>query len=133
MLRIAIFLFLGLVQSCATPATNAPVTAKPKAPTPVISPSSNDLELVMVDVGQGDGMFLRTPDGKTIVVDAGFKGRGRALVSELQSRGVSRIDLLILSHPHADHIGGAIHLSRMDRKTTIGQIVQCPSRSRAGR
>jgi competence protein ComEC len=64
----------------------------------------------MVDVGQGDGMFLRTPDGHTMVVDAGFKGRGRALVSELQSRGINKIDLLVLSHPHADHIGGAIHL-----------------------
>jgi competence protein ComEC len=45
-----------------------------------------------------------------MVVDAGFKGRGRALVSELRAEGIKDIDLLVLSHPHADHIGGAIHL-----------------------
>lgn len=105
---LLIFATFWALQSCATP--GPPRASDPvKAPTPVQVSTAPVLELVMVDVGQGDGMFMRTPDGRIMVVDTGFKGRGRALVSELRSRGIRKIDILVLSHPHADHIGGAIH------------------------
>jgi len=55
------------------------------------------------DVGQGDAALLRTPEGATVVIDTGHNGE---IVPLLRSEGVSRIDLLILSHPHADHVGG---------------------------
>ena len=73
---------------------------------------SGRLTLHFLDVGQGDGAAVRTPNGRWIVVDAGPRigsadaGR-RVLVPFLRRRGVRRIDLLVVSHAHADHLGGA--------------------------
>ena len=58
----------------------------------------------IIDVGQGDAILLRSPEGKSVLIDA---GTGRAdMVAELQGRGVTQIDLAVSTHPHADHIGG---------------------------
>lgn len=59
-----------------------------------------------MDVGQGDGAIIRTAGGKTIVMDAGDRDASAAMLRELQRFGVERIDLLVASHPHLDHIGG---------------------------
>lgn len=56
-----------------------------------------------LDVGQGDGILIRG-GGKTVLIDAGIK---RARVAEqLAALDVTRLDLVITSHPHADHMGG---------------------------
>ncbi|MEX2116678.1 MAG: DNA internalization-related competence protein ComEC/Rec2 [Bacteroidota bacterium] len=67
--------------------------------------------LVMLDVGQGDALLLRFANGSYVLVDAGPKAFGydagkRVLVPFLKRHGVSRLDAVILSHPHSDHIGG---------------------------
>ncbi len=69
------------------------------------------LELHMIDVGQGDALALRTPRGRWILVDAGRSWpRGDAarttVLPYLRARG-GEIAALALSHPHADHVGGA--------------------------
>ena len=107
--KLKLFLLLLFVWSLQACATTAPSVEERQEHVVEARATSSTLEFVMVDVGQGDGMFLHTSDKHTMVVDAGFKGRGRALVSELSARGIRTIDLLVLSHPHADHIGGAIH------------------------
>ncbi len=76
---------------------------------------SGQLEVIMLDVGQGDAIIIHTPNGKTIVIDTGarFGGKdmGRDVISPfLTQRNWSRIDLLVLTHPHNDHIGGAQYL-----------------------
>ena len=58
------------------------------------------------DVGQGDAFFFRFPDGTHMLVDAGTRKSGRALVEKLRRLGVRRIDILVATHPHEDHIGG---------------------------
>lgn len=63
------------------------------------------LEVAMVDVGQGDGMVIRGPSGHVIVLDTGKNGD--PIVDYLRANGITRVDLLVLTHPHADHIGGA--------------------------
>jgi beta-lactamase superfamily II metal-dependent hydrolase len=60
------------------------------------------LELRFLDVGQGDAIFMRS-GGKVALVDA---GRSDAIVARLDALGVDTIDLLIVSHNHADHLGG---------------------------
>jgi len=62
------------------------------------------LELHFVDVGQGDAVLIRTPAGHTVVYDGG-QARDTALLY-LEHVGVERVDLLIASHAHVDHIGG---------------------------
>ena len=73
------------------------------------------LELLMIDVGQGDAIALRTPRGRWVLVDAGpeAQGSGRAapaphpVVRTLRARGAEALEMLILSHPDLDHFGGA--------------------------
>lgn len=72
-----------------------------------LDPSRPALELVMVDVGQGDGMFIVSPQRKTIVIDTGTSKGGKAMVEAMRDEGLDTVDLMVLTHPHADHIGGA--------------------------
>lgn len=74
------------------------------------------VELHMIDVGQGDAVALRTPRGRWIIVDAGRAWRGgdagRAIVIPYVRRYGGPVAAFILSHPHADHAGGAATLVR---------------------
>ena len=71
--------------------------------------------LVVLDVGQGDALFFQTPAGKNYLVDTGTwspgwnSGRGVLLPFFKQER-IERIHGLFLTHPHADHVGGAPEL-----------------------
>lgn len=60
-----------------------------------------------IDVGQGDAALITLPGGENILIDAGTRKNGAALCSYLNEAGVDSIDVMILSHPHEDHIGGA--------------------------
>jgi competence protein ComEC len=78
---------------------------------PVLDPGPGQLELHMLDVGQGDALALRTPRGRWVLVDAGRTWTGgdagrRAVVPYVRRRG-GEVALFVLSHPDADHVGGA--------------------------
>lgn len=61
-----------------------------------------------IDVGQGAGTLVIGPDGKTLLFDGGtiHGDAGDTLVEYINQLGLSKIDVLIASHPHADHING---------------------------
>jgi len=61
------------------------------------------VEITFLDVGQADAVLIRSPEGKTALIDA---GRGGEIVARLRDHGVDTIDLAVASHAHADHIGG---------------------------
>ncbi len=61
------------------------------------------LELIFLSVGQGDGVVIRSPEGRVVLVDA---GPASGIVRVLREREIDSIDLAISTHPHADHIGG---------------------------
>ena len=54
----------------------------------------------------GDSMILVSPEGKVMVLDAGHPDAGRYVTAALDAMGITRIDYLVASHPHIDHIGG---------------------------
>jgi competence protein ComEC len=65
------------------------------------------LEVVCLDVGQGDAVFLKTPDGYTVLVDGGAEGMGRSrILPYLRQNNVKRLNLAIGTHGHDDHLGG---------------------------
>ena len=64
----------------------------------------HEWSLVACDVGQGDGLVLATGEGGAVVVDVGPDRSG--LPECLRRLGIQRVDLLVLTHSHVDHIGG---------------------------
>jgi competence protein ComEC len=72
------------------------------------------LRVTALNVGKGAAHVISFPDGRHMVVDCGSSIRGdagRRIISPfLRSRGVRRLDALVLTHPHEDHFGGAAAL-----------------------
>lgn len=75
-----------------------PVTAKTEEPKP--------MEVHFLDVGQGDATLI-TCDGHAMLIDAGDDTKGTAIQNYLKKQKIKSLDYLILTHPDADHIGGA--------------------------
>nr|MBA2627256.1 MBL fold metallo-hydrolase [Gemmatimonadales bacterium] len=74
--------------------------------------AASGLTLHFLDVGQGDAAVLRTPAGHWVLIDAGpVLGRDdagrRVVLPFLQRHGVTRLAAVVISHAHADHVGGA--------------------------
>jgi competence protein ComEC len=79
---------------------------------------AGQLEMTVIDVGQGDSILVVFPDGKRMLMDGGgipaFGGRGRSqldigedvVAPYLWDRSMSRVDIVALSHAHEDHVGG---------------------------
>jgi competence protein ComEC len=73
------------------------------------------MEMTTIDVGQGDSILLITPQGRAMLVDAGglpqwmhsdFDIGEQVVSSYLWNRGIDRLDTVVITHPHADHLGG---------------------------
>lgn len=67
-----------------------------------------DLKVHFIDVGQGDSTLIQTPAGANILIDGGIKSAGQKVVSFLKEKDVGKLDMVVATHPHADHIGGLI-------------------------
>lgn len=67
---------------------------------------TNKLRVHFIDVDQGDSTFIQFPNGKTSLIDAGTRKAGDKVVNYLNDLGIKKIDYLIGTHPHEDHIGG---------------------------
>ena len=66
---------------------------------------SGNLTIRMLNVGQGDAILIQTAE-QTVLIDTSDLDEQEKLRNELKKAGVKKIDKLILTHPHADHIGG---------------------------
>ena len=94
--------------------------------------SAGKLELSVLDVGQGDSLFVVSPHGKTMLIDGGgafggFEGQNNrgidpgeeAVSAYLWSRGFQSIDVVALTHAHQDHVGG---LAAVLENFRVGQL-----------
>jgi competence protein ComEC len=69
------------------------------------------LEITFLDVGEGEATCIRMPSGETALVDGGPKSRWldrgeKTVLPFLRRKGIRRLESLIITHPHQDHIGG---------------------------
>jgi competence protein ComEC len=80
---------------------------------------SGSLNVYFFDVGQGDSAFIVFRNS-TILVDAGETDQGEVVVRNIRSLGISRIDLIVATHPHSDHIGG---MEKVLDAFQVGQVV----------
>ena len=97
------------------------------------------LELSVLDVGQGESLFLASPEGRTLLLDAGgLPTWGSATPPRLDigedvvapflwHRGIRRLDVLVLSHLHQDHAGGAPAILHAFRPAELWLPPQKPS------
>ncbi|HBH17819.1 MAG TPA: DNA internalization-related competence protein ComEC/Rec2 [Cyanobacteria bacterium UBA9579] len=75
---------------------------------------SRDLKMLFFDVGEADAILIQTPDKHNILVDTadggrkGYNAANTAIVPYLREKGISKLDILVLTHPDRDHIGGTI-------------------------
>lgn len=102
------------------------------------SHAAGDLTVTFIDVGQGDSMLIESPSGRKVLIDGGGRQEnssstaitkedptGRSIVVPfLRKKGINELDLLILTHPHDDHVGGlpyVLEKIKVDRVLDSGQ------------
>ena len=73
------------------------------------TPSGGELQVHVLDVGpvEGDSILIISPTGKSVLIDAGDRGKGKVVLDALKRYKVEKLDYFIATHPHPDHIGGA--------------------------
>ena len=74
--------------------------------------SEGKLIVHFLDVGQGDSIFIELPNGKTMLVDAGENYHGQGIIDYVQTIGYQKLDYVVATHPHEDHIGSMPYIVR---------------------
>ena len=73
---------------------------------------AGEVRVHFIDIGQGDSALIEGPTGKRVLIDSGPSQSGAALKAYLRAVGATELDMMINTHPHADHIGNAAALLR---------------------
>ena len=92
------------------PKTESPPEEETMANLEIADAPPGALKVHFIDVGQGDSALIQTPEGNTILIDGGPISSGPGLVSYLKNNNISKINIMVATHPHADHIGGLINV-----------------------
>lgn len=73
-----------------------------------LNTTAQNLKIHFIDVGQGDSILIEAPAGKKLLVDGGDRNNKvtKNLINYLKKQKIKKLDYLISTHPHADHIGG---------------------------
>jgi competence protein ComEC len=88
----------AIITNAPSPSEKAPVNT----PTPAVNPT---VKLHFIDVDQGDSILIED-NGHFMLIDAGVEEEGAVVVKYLNDLGIEKLDYVIATHPHNDHIGG---------------------------
>ena len=97
-----------LLEQLQTMDTAVPEEMPPKAEAKTqeaVKTADDILAVTALDIGQGDSILVQM-QGKNILIDSGDRSEAARLLTKLEENHVEQIDMLIATHPHADHIGG---------------------------
>lgn len=86
-------------------------------------PDDSAVTVYAIDVGQGDCLLLVSPNGKTMLVDAGESKYFNVVSDFLKSKNIERLDVVVATHPHSDHIGA---MTKVINSFEIGTFYNCP-------
>ena len=120
---------LGFDPQSPSPNTSERQIQQPEPPSPSANSSmdttteiqpSRNLTMSFIDVGQGDSILVILPNTKTLLIDGGERQGSGKVLSTLQEHGLSYIDVIVATHPHADHIGGLIDVINT---VNVGQVM----------
>lgn len=96
-LALILSLFIGI---CGCTQKELPEVSLPSLPV-----SSSSFQIQFIDVGQGDAALVEC-DGAYMLIDGVGKSAGETVYDVLEDKGVQHLQILAISHPHQDHIGG---------------------------
>ena len=84
--------------------------------------TSRILKVIFFDVGQGDAILVLFPHGGNMLIDGGERGKGeRVILPYLKKKGIRKIDTVVLTHAHSDHVGG---LTAILETLPVGLVVE---------
>ncbi|MDD9948004.1 MAG: DNA internalization-related competence protein ComEC/Rec2 [candidate division Zixibacteria bacterium] len=92
------------------------------------------LRITVLDVGQGDAIFIACPNGRTLLVDGGartpfYDAGARVIVPFMRAKGYRRVDTIIVTHPDLDHYGG---LRAVVESVDVGEVLASGIGSESG-
>ena len=101
MLLVAI---VGLLLAACDP-TNVTTPMPPSPP-----PGGGELSVVFLDVGQGESILIHAPNGQVMLIDGGrtIDLAQRVILPQIRVWGANQVDVLVVTHPDADHISGLV-------------------------
>ncbi len=100
LVTVLIICFLAVV------ALSEPYFNKSRETVETLDTDNIRLKVHFIDVGQGDSTLFEFSDGRTLLIDAGENEMGDVVCEYLQKQNIEKIDYLVGTHPHSDHIGG---------------------------
>lgn len=110
---LTIFVALLIVVFSLTGCTNSKTTDNSK-----YADNQNTIKVSYIDVGQGDSALIQV-NGKNLLIDAGPNESTDKLMSYLSKQNIKKLDFVVTTHPHEDHIGG---MSSVIKKYDIGEF-----------
>jgi len=85
---------------------------------------ASDLQVHFINVGKGDSTLFHVDD-YTMLIDGGPRSKSSCVLEYIGAQGISKLDIVIATHPHTDHIGGLIHIiDKYARRRDTSQLFE---------
>ena len=107
MKKISVFLLVSMMLILLPQINLQSFGSTTLAPIVLTTSCPDNVTIFFLDVGQGDSILIKTPS-KNVLIDGGPVDAGTTVLNDLSAYNVTKIDLMVATHPHEDHIGGEI-------------------------